>query len=165
MAGKTKGTKKTYTTGVTAKVIGLGLLPTVPAALLFFFALDAFKKFHSTDPFRYVFSGAPLSVAAILVGGVALMIYQFTNREIVLDGERLSYSDYKTEMTLLVRKMAFSPPGDSGPIKFLTFSDGETFIHIPKIFMSDSDFDELVEEIKKRRRSNRIDSSSSTYSL
>lgn len=164
MAGKNSG-KITFRTGITPKVVGLSMLPTVPALLLFLFALDAFRKFHSTDPFRYVFTGAPLLIALILLGAVGVTLYQFLNREITLDGDRLAYSDYKTEMTLLIRKMAFSPPGDSGPLKFLTFSDGETFVHIPKIFMADADFDRLVSEIKNRRRTGRIESGSSTYSL
>lgn len=164
MAAKTKK-KRIYNTTVTRRVMGLSMLPILPAIALLYFAADAFKKFAPSDPFRMVFAGVPTLIAFILVGAVIATIVHFNNREVVIEGDNITYRDDKTEMTLVIRKMAFSPPGDSGPVKFLMFSDGETFVNIPRLFMKEGEFEELVEQIKKRRRKARQSSGPGTYSL
>ena len=149
---------------MTAKVFALSVLPIGSAILLLFFALDAAKKFAPTDPARIPFAGIPLLIAIVLVAVVALVLTQFLNREITIEEQYLIYRDSKAELHLEIAKMAYSPPADGGFLKVLMFSDGETFVQIPEMFLGDAPFAQLCEEIGKRRRRARAEGRD-TYSL
>lgn len=143
----------------------LSSLPLGAGLALTYFALDAGRKFAPNDPARVFFVGIPFMIAVIMVAAVAITLYQFLNREVEIDGEHLTYRDFKTEMTLEISKMAFSPPPDSGLIKSMMLSDGEIFVHLPKVFMEEEKFNDLLDQIKKRRRRTRVSSGPTTYSL
>lgn len=163
MAKKT--TKNTFRTALTGKVCALSVLPICAAGFLLFFALDAGKKFSENDPTRYPFVGIPAMVALILLATVLLTMKKFLGKEITLEEKYLIYKDHETELHLEIVKMAFTPPTSKGFFSTLMFSDGETFVQIPEIFMAGPDFETLCEEISKRRRRSRIEGSQHTYSL
>jgi hypothetical protein len=153
-----------FKTRLTGKVLALSALPAGSAGLLLYFAIDAGRKFSPNDPARIPFVGVPLLVALLLLGVVAATMNHFLRREMVIEEDYLVYRDPKTELHLEMSKMAYSPPGESGLLKVLMFSDGETFIQIPQIFMGDQPFATLCEEIGKRRRKARTEKRD-TYSL
>lgn len=151
-----------FKTRVTGKALVLSALPTVCAFLLFYFSLDAFKRFAPSDPARIPFAGIPMLLAVVIVLVVILTLRHFLGREVVIEEEYLVYKDDKTELHLEIAKMAFSPPNE-GFLKALMFSDGETFVHMPAMFLGDQDFAALNEAISKKRRKAR--SERDTYSL
>jgi hypothetical protein len=151
-----------FKTKMTGKVFALSALPTGCAMLLLFFGLDAAKKFSPNDPARIPFAGIPLLVAVILVAVVGVTLHHFLNREVQIEEDYLVYKDPKTELHLEIAKMAYSPPTE-GFLKMLMFSDGETFVQIPAMFVGDIPFAELHEAISKKRRRTR--EGRDTYSL
>ncbi len=157
--------KNLYRTKLTGKVCALSALPICAASFLFFFALDAGKKFSENDPSRYPFVGLPALVGVILVTTVLFTMKKYLGKEMHLDDRYLIYKDHETELHLEVTKMAFTPPAGKGFFNTLMFSDGETFVQIPEIFMSGDDFATLCEEIGKRRHRSRAHGSQQTYSL
>ncbi len=153
-----------YRTGLTAKAIALSALPTACALVLFYFGLDAARKFSPADPARIPFAGIPLLIALIMVAVVALTLNHFLNREVTIEDDYLVYKDSKAELHLEMAKMAYSPPAEGGLFRMLMFSDGETFVQIPAMFLGDASFSELHETISKSRRKARTERNS-TYSL
>lgn len=151
-----------FKTKVTGKVLALSALPTGCAILLFFFGIDAAMKFDPSDPARIPFAGIPLLVAVILVSVVGITLNHFLRREITVEDEYLVYKDPKTEIHLEIAKMAYSPPGE-GFLRMLMFSDGETFVQLPAMFMDEKAFTELSDAIAKKRRKGR--DGRDTYSL
>lgn len=135
------------------------------AVLLLIFALDAANKFAPTDAARIPFVGVPLLVALVLLTVVALTLHHFLNREILIEGSYLIYRDAKNEIHLEIPRMAYSPPADSGISRALMFSDGESFIQIPEIFLGPADFAALQEAISQRRRRSRTGDGRETFSL
>lgn len=152
-----------YQTRLTAQALALSAAPTACALALFYFGLDAARKFSPADPARIPFAGIPLLVALILVSVVALTLHHFLNREVTIEDEYLVYKDARTELHLEMARMAYSPPGEGKFFRTLMFSDGETFVQLPSLFLGDAPFNELHETISKSRRKARTDRS--TYSL
>lgn len=148
---------------MTGKVLALAALPTACALLLLYFGLDAARKFSPEDPARIPFAGIPLLVALVLIAVVGLTLNNFLNREVTIEDDYLIYKDSKNELHLEMAKMAYSPPREGGFFRILMFSDGETFVQIPAIFLGDGAFAELNETISKARRKSRA--AASTYSL
>ena len=151
-----------YKTKVTGKVLVLSALPAVSALALFYFGMDAATKFSPNDPARIPFAGIPFLIAIILVSVVGMTLNHFLRREVTLEDEYLVYRDPRTELHLEVAKMAFSPPG-GGFLRTLMFSDGQTFVQLPAIFMDGKAFTELSETIAKKRQKGR--EGRDTYSL
>lgn len=152
-----------FRTSVTGKVLALAALPTACALLLLYFGLDAARKFSPEDPARIPFAGIPLLVALVLIAVVGLTLNHFLNREVTIEDDYLIYKDSKNELHLEMAKMAYSPPGEGGFFRNLMFSDGETFVQLPAIFLGDGAFAELHETISKARRKSRA--AAITYSL
>ena len=132
--------KPVFRTKVTGKVLAFSALPTGCALLLFYFGLDAARKFSPNDPARIPFAGIPLLMSAIMLVVVGMTLHHFLNREIIIDDDYLIYKDAKTELHLEISRMAYSPPGESGFLKILMFSDGESFVQLPAVFMGDRPF-------------------------
>jgi hypothetical protein len=101
-------------------------------------------------------------VAVILIMVVVITLRHFLGREISVEEDYLVYKDSKTELHLEIARMAYSPPNE-GFLKTLMFSDGETFVQIPAMFLGDKPFAELNEAISKKRR--KVRSERDTYSL
>ena len=154
--------KLEYKTKVTGKVIVLSAFPIASAVALFYFGMDAATKFSSNDPARIPFAGIPLLIAITLVSVVGLTLNHFLRREITVEDEYLVYRDPRTEIHLEIVKMAYSPPGE-GFLRMLMFSDGETFVQLPAIFMDGKAFADLCDNIAKKRQKGRVDRD--TYSL
>jgi hypothetical protein len=154
--------KEVFKTQITGKVLVLSVLPIGCAIALFYFSLDAFKKFAPSDPARIPFAGIPFLLSLVLVAVVGLTLSHFLHREVTVEEDYLVYRDSKTELHLEIARMAYSPPNE-GFLRMLMFSDGETFVQIPALFMGDKNFAALSEAISKKRRKARSDRD--TYSL
>lgn len=160
---KVSTTKKLeYKTRVTGKVLVLSAFPIASALALFYFGMDAATKFSSNDPARIPFAGIPFLIAITLVSVVGLTLNHFLRREITVEDEYLVYRDPRTEIHLEITKMAYSPPGE-GFLRMLMFSDGETFVQLPAIFMDGKAFADLCDNIAKKRQKGQVDRN--TYSL
>jgi hypothetical protein len=154
--------KLVFQTRLTGKALVLSALPIVCSLLLFYFSLDAFKKFAPTDPARIPFAGIPMLVAVVIAATVIITLRHFLGRQVTVEEDYLVYSDANTELHLEIARMAYSPPNE-GFLKAIMFSDGETFVHLPAIFLGDRPFVELNEAITKKRRKAR--NKRDTYSL
>ena len=154
-----------FRTGITLKLAFACFVAMVPAILLIYRALKAYEMFSPNDPSRFLFVLPPIAVAIVIIVFFIYVTFHFTNRSITISDRSLSYKDSKTQMALDVTTMAFGPPGSNSPFATLMFSDGKTFIQIPKLFMKTKQFEKLVELIKKPRQSSRTTASQKTYSL
>lgn len=148
----TNAKAKTFRTKITAKVLAICAMPVGCGLLLFYFGLDAANKFSPNDPARIPFAGLPMLLGLLLLSAVVLTLHHFLNREVIVEDEYLVYKDSKTELHLEIAKMAYSPPNERGFLKMLMFSDGETFVQLPQIFLGDRPFVELNELISSKRR-------------
>lgn len=151
-----------FKTKVTGRVLALSALPVGCAFLLFFFGLDAARKFSPNDPARIPFAGIPLLIAVILVSVVGITLNHFLRREVTIEDDFLVYKDPKTELHLEISKLAYSPPGE-GFLRMIMFSDGDTFVQLPALFMDEKAFTELATILTRNRRKGR--DSRDTYSL
>lgn len=155
---------KVYKTRITTKGLCYGAIPFASAGVLLHFALDAGRKFGPQDPTRYLFVGIPAAIAVTIVITLLVVCYHFLNREVILQGNDLTYKSLKTVMHLSITEMAFSPPTDSALLKTLMFSDGHSFVQIPELFLGTAEFVELSDTIQKLRRQRDL-SAQKTYSL
>lgn len=153
-----------FKTKITKQAGALMALPFLTAFVLLYFAADAGSKFGPNDPTRFLFVGVPAVIACTIVLATVLICNHFLNRTISLTKDEIKYQDSKVMMTLDIVEMAFSPPAEDAKVKTLMFSDGQTFVQIPEIFMGEKSFRQLNDYIKRRRR-DAIDAGQKTYSL
>lgn len=154
---------QTFKTKLTSKLLVISAMPLGCSLALLYFALDAAKKFAPTDPARIPFVGVPMLLAATLAAAVILLAHHFLHREVIIEDDFLIYKDAKTELHLEISKMAYSPPSERGLFKMLMFSDGETFVQLPALFMDSRAFAQLHDTLASRRRKART--AHNTYSL
>lgn len=143
----------------------MGMLPTAASLALAYFAVDASMKFAPTDESRYLFVGIPALISIIIVMSMIAVCNHFLGRTITLTKDDLTYQDSKILMTLEIAEMAYSPPSEDATVQSVMFSDGNTFVQIPQLFLGEKEFKRLTGFLKKRRRAAAEDPYQKTYSL
>lgn len=157
--------ERVFKTQISKKLALLALLPLSAASALAYFAFDASSKFAPGDPSKIFFVSIPACIALAILLTILFVCNHFLGRTITLRKDELTYQDNKVLMTLEIGEMAFSPPSKDAQFKTVMFSDGNTFVQIPELFMKGKEFDLLVTVIKKLRSQVKNDPNQKTWSL
>ncbi|HIB68714.1 MAG TPA: hypothetical protein EYO33_27390 [Phycisphaerales bacterium] len=155
----------TFKTGVTTRLLLYSVVPVLSATALIVFALDAFRKFHQSDPTRWLFAGIPLLVGLSILICLLAFLRHYSGRTVRVKGRLLEYKhkDESQEFAVDIAKMAYSGPGETR-FKTILISDGSKFVELPELFLGKEQFHILAEHIRKTRHRQR-QSRTSSYSL
>lgn len=155
----------TFKTGVTTRLLMYSVVPVLSAMALIAFALDAFRKFHHSDPTRWLFVGIPMLAGLSIIVCLTAFLRHYSGRTVRVKGRLLEYKhkDEREEFAVDIAKMAYSAPGENR-FKTILISNGTNFVELPELFLGKEQFQILAEHIRKIRHRQR-QSRTSSYSL